>query len=105
MILNNLWVDKWNEIEVRALYDGDEAKDMEPVFVIEGNPAYFGYLETILLGVMARASSTATSVKKVVKAARGKPVIFLVLDLTILGSNNRRLCCFKSGCFWCINRC
>lgn len=86
MILNNLWVDKWNEIEVRALYDGDEAKDMEPVFVIEGNPAYFGYLETILLGVMARASSTATSVKKVVKAARGKPVIFfLVLDLTIFG--------------------
>lgn len=76
MILNNLWVDKWDEIEVKALYDGDEAKDMEPVFVIEGNPAYFGYLETILLGVMARASSTATSVKKVVKAARGKPVIF-----------------------------
>ncbi len=31
-------VDKWPELEVRALYDGDEAKDMEPVMTIEGDP-------------------------------------------------------------------
>lgn len=74
--LNKLWVDKWPEIEVYALYDGDECKDMEPVMTIKGDPRYFGYLETILLGVMARASSTATAVKKVVKAARGKPILF-----------------------------
>lgn len=76
MLLNSLWVDKWDEIEVLALNDGDEAKSMEPVFVIEGNPVYFGYLETLLLGVMARASSTATAVKKVVNAAKGKPILF-----------------------------
>nr|WP_240739250.1 hypothetical protein [Marinitoga lauensis] len=76
MLLNDLWVDKWNEIEVKALYDGDEAKDMEPVLTIEGDPAYFGYLETILLGVLARATSTATSVKKVVDVANGKPILF-----------------------------
>lgn len=76
MLLNDLWVDKWDEIEVRALYDGDEAKNMEPVLTIEGDPAYYGYLETILLGVMARATSTATAVKKVVDVANGKPILF-----------------------------
>ncbi len=74
--LNDYWEDKWNEIEVKALYDGDTAGNMEPVMTIEGDPRYFGYLETVLLGVIARASSTATAVKKVVNAARGKPVLF-----------------------------
>jgi nicotinate phosphoribosyltransferase len=53
-----------------------KAKEGEPVMTIEGDPTYFGYLETVLLGVIARATSTATAVKKVVKAARGKPVLF-----------------------------
>lgn len=74
--LNDMWVDKWNEIEVNALFDGDEPGEMEPVMTIQGNANYFGQLETILLGVIARASSTATAVKKVVKAARGKPILF-----------------------------
>jgi nicotinate phosphoribosyltransferase len=43
---------------------------------VEGDPRYFGYLETILLGVIARASSTATAVKSVVRAARGKEILF-----------------------------
>ncbi|KAF2955597.1 nicotinate phosphoribosyltransferase [Marinitoga sp. 38H-ov] len=76
MMLNDLWVDKWDEIEVKALYDGDEAKNMEPILTIEGDPAYFGYLETVLLGVLARATSTATAVKKVVEVANGKPILF-----------------------------
>lgn len=74
--LMDLWVDKWQEINVRALYDGDVARNGESVLVIEGDPIYYGYLETLLLGVIARATSTATSVKQVVSAARGKPVIF-----------------------------
>ncbi|GAB4309990.1 nicotinate phosphoribosyltransferase [Pseudothermotoga elfii] len=74
--LNQLWVDKWDEIEVKALYDGDEAREWEPIMTIEGDPTYFGYLETILLGVIARATSTATAVKNVVKAANGKPVLY-----------------------------
>lgn len=74
--LDDLWIDKWNEIEVHALFDGDEAVDSEPVMTIRGDPRYFGYLETVLLGVLARASSTATAVKKVVSAARGKPILF-----------------------------
>lgn len=74
--LAQLWVDKWEEIKVKALYDGEEAREREPIMTIEGDPRYFGYLETILLGVIARATSTATAVRKVVKAARGKPVLF-----------------------------
>ncbi|HOJ89390.1 MAG TPA: nicotinate phosphoribosyltransferase [Pseudothermotoga sp.] len=76
MKLNDLWVDKWEEIEVKALYDGEEAREWEPIMTIEGNPTYFGYLETILLGVIARATSTATAVRNVVKAANGKPVLY-----------------------------
>ncbi|HQN28605.1 MAG TPA: nicotinate phosphoribosyltransferase, partial [Mesotoga sp.] len=76
MKLNDLWQDRWEELDVEALYDGDEARDMEPIMTVEGDPRYFGYLETILLGVIARASSTATAVKSVVKAARGKEILF-----------------------------
>jgi len=74
--LDDLWVDKWNELEIHALYDGDEAGEMEPIMTVDGDPRYFGYLETVLLGVIARASSTATAVKSVVKAARGKEILF-----------------------------
>lgn len=74
--LMDLWVDKWHELEVHALHDGDEVRDGEPILTITGDPVWFGYLETLLLGVIARATSTATSVKRVVRAAGGKPVIF-----------------------------
>ncbi len=74
--LNSIWVDKFDEISIKALYDGEETKEMEPIMSIEGDPTYFGYLETILLGVLARGTSTATAVKKVVRAAGGKPILF-----------------------------
>ncbi len=74
--MNALWVDKSSEIEVKALYDGEEAKDMEPIMTIEGDPIYFGYLETVLLGVIARGTSSATAVRRVVKAANGKQILY-----------------------------
>jgi nicotinate phosphoribosyltransferase len=74
--LNALWVDKWNDIYVKTLNDGDMAKDKEIIMTIEGDPNYFGYLETVLLGVISRASSTATATEKVVRAANGKPILF-----------------------------
>jgi nicotinate phosphoribosyltransferase len=74
--LNSIWVDKWNSIEVKALFDGDKVSEGSPILTIEGDPTYFGYLETVLLGVIARASSTATAVHKVVAAANGKPILF-----------------------------
>jgi len=74
--LNALWIDKWNDIQVKSLNDGDMAKDKEIIMTIEGDPNYFGYLENVLLGVISRASSTATATKEVVSAAKGKPILF-----------------------------
>ncbi|MEN6590969.1 MAG: nicotinate phosphoribosyltransferase, partial [Fervidobacterium sp.] len=51
--LNDLWVDKWDDIEVKAVNDGDFVPEGEPLMTIEGDPVYFGYLETVLLGVIA----------------------------------------------------
>lgn len=74
--LNELWVNCHNQIEVNALYDGDTVEPWEPFMTIEGPQQYFAYLETVLLGVIARPTATATATAKVVKAARGKPILF-----------------------------
>lgn len=74
--LNELWVDCRDQIQVKALYDGDAVAPWEPFMTIEGPQQYFAYLETVLLGVIARPTATATATAKVVKAARGKPILF-----------------------------
>ena len=43
---------------------------------IEGDYQDFAHLETIYLGILARQSRIATNVRRVVKAANGKPVLF-----------------------------
>lgn len=74
--LNDLWVDCRDQIQIKALYDGDTVEPWEPFLTIEGPQQYFAYLETVLLGVIARPTATATATAKVVKAARGKPILF-----------------------------
>lgn len=74
--LNGLWEGGWKKIKVFALYDGAAVKNMQPVLVIVGNPVHFSHLETPLLGVIARPTSTATQVARVVRAARTKQVFF-----------------------------
>lgn len=74
--LNALWQSGWKYLNVFALYDGTPVKDMQPVLAIVGNPIYFVHLETPLLGVLARPTSTATAVAEVVRAAKGKQVLF-----------------------------
>jgi len=76
MQLNQRWVNCWDRIRVRSLYDGDRVRAGEPILVVEGPQAYFAYLETVLLGVIARPTGTATATAKVVEAARGKPILF-----------------------------
>ncbi|MBA7671690.1 hypothetical protein ES703_79850 [subsurface metagenome] len=44
--------------------------------VIEGAYPYFGHLETVLLGALARGTKIATNVYRCFKAANGKPVLF-----------------------------
>jgi nicotinate phosphoribosyltransferase len=68
--------DGWDELEVHALYEGDEIAPMETVLTIEGDYALFAHLETVYLGCLARRSLIMRNVSEVVEAARGKPILF-----------------------------
>jgi nicotinate phosphoribosyltransferase len=71
-----VWVDGWDELEVRALHDGDEAAPWETVMTIEGDYTLFAHLETVYLGVLTRRTLISTNVRRVVQAAGDKPVLF-----------------------------
>ncbi len=59
------------DLEIWALNDGDIVSAGEPVIKIFGRYEDFGYLESILDGILARRSSVTTNVKEVVTALRG----------------------------------
>lgn len=65
-----------DKLVIHALHDGDAIEPWETVLTIEGDLADFAHLETIYLGILARQSRIATNVRKVVEAAKGKPVLF-----------------------------
>jgi len=64
-------------LTIRALYDGDALEPYEPVMTIEGDYTTFAHLETLYLGVLARRTLITTNVVEVLRAARGKPIIFM----------------------------
>ncbi|NKB99074.1 MAG: nicotinate phosphoribosyltransferase [Pseudomonadales bacterium] len=64
------------DLEVAALADGDAIEAWETVMTISGSYAKFAYLETLILGVLARGTRVATQTKAIVGAANGKPVLF-----------------------------
>src|SRR3979411_3174415 len=66
----------WGELEVSALYDGDEIEPWETVLLIEGPYHAFAPLETLSLGVLARRTRVGTNTRRVVEAARPKEVMF-----------------------------
>jgi nicotinate phosphoribosyltransferase len=67
----------WDGLTIRALHDGDEIEPYEPVMTIEGDYTTFAHLETLYLGVLARRTLITTNVVQVLRAARGKPIIFM----------------------------
>jgi nicotinate phosphoribosyltransferase len=69
--------DDWDSLTVHALFDGDEIAPWETVMTIEGDYTLFAHLETCYLGVLARRTLISTNVRRVVEAARGKPIIFM----------------------------
>jgi nicotinate phosphoribosyltransferase len=71
------WRDGWDELEVRALHEGDEIEPFETVMTIEGSYALFAHLETVYLGSLARRSLVMRNVHDVVEAANGKPILFM----------------------------
>ncbi|HEU5277540.1 MAG TPA: hypothetical protein VFU26_01420 [Gaiellaceae bacterium] len=67
----------WDELTVHALYDGDRVEPWETVMTIEGNYTLFAHLETAYLGVLARRTLITTNVVRLLRAANGKPIIFM----------------------------
>ncbi len=73
---NGSWVTGWDELEVRALCEGDRISPREAVLMIEGDYSLFAHLETVYLGSLARRSLIMRNVLEVVQAARGKQIFF-----------------------------
>ncbi len=67
----------WEALTVHALYDGDPVRPWETTLTIEGDYTLFAHLETVYLGVLTRRTLITTNVERVVKAAGGKPIIFM----------------------------
>ena len=67
----------WDELTVHALYDGDRVEPWETVMTIEGDYTLFAHLETAYLGVLARRTLITTNVVRLLRAANGKPIIFM----------------------------
>jgi nicotinate phosphoribosyltransferase len=70
------WVSGWEQLDVRALSEGDRIEAYETVMTIEGDYALFAHLETVYLGSLARRSLIMRNVAAVVEAARGKPIFY-----------------------------
>jgi nicotinate phosphoribosyltransferase len=68
--------ERWDELVVHALYDGDEIDPWETVLTIEGPYDAFAVLETLYLGVLARRTRVGTNTRAVVQAAKPKEVMF-----------------------------
>jgi nicotinate phosphoribosyltransferase len=70
------WVDGWEQLDVRALHEGDEIAPYETVLTITGDYSEFAHLETMFLGSLARRSLIMRNVRAVVEAANGKPIFY-----------------------------
>jgi nicotinate phosphoribosyltransferase len=76
------FVNTFEQMEVWAVHDGTEAPfegavgDVFPVLRVRGRYRDFAILETPTLGALTRGSRVATNVYEVLKAARGKQVLF-----------------------------
>jgi nicotinate phosphoribosyltransferase len=71
------WANGWDDLEVHALYEGDEIEPFETVMTIEGDYTLFAHLETVYLGSLARRSLIMRNVRDVVEAAHGKQILFM----------------------------
>ena len=69
-----LCADDWSALTVHALMEGDRADAGDTVLTVEGPYESFAHLETYCVGVLARRSAIATTMRTIVDAARPKPV-------------------------------
>ncbi|MFW6279667.1 MAG: nicotinate phosphoribosyltransferase [Planctomycetota bacterium] len=64
------------DLEVEAVMDGEKAFPRDPCLKIRGRYRDYGYLETPILGTLARQTAVATNTYRLLEAADGKPVFF-----------------------------
>ena len=62
------------ELLIEALDDGDMISANEPVLKVTGKYENFGFLESVIDGILARRSSVATNVMEVLEVAGDTPV-------------------------------
>jgi nicotinate phosphoribosyltransferase len=74
--LDGGWIPGWDDLEVRALHEGDPVSPRETVMTIEGDYALFAHLETVYLGSLARRTLIMRNVHEVVQAANGKQIFY-----------------------------
>ncbi|MDG5787039.1 nicotinate phosphoribosyltransferase [Evansella sp. AB-P1] len=81
LALINTFATNPHDLEIHSLKDGDKIEPFETVLTITGPYQYFGFLEGVIDGILARRTSVATNVYEVVKAAKSsgveKPIIFM----------------------------
>ncbi|HZS60258.1 MAG TPA: hypothetical protein VFA43_13365 [Gemmatimonadaceae bacterium] len=65
------------DLTIDTLLDGDPLEPWVTVMHITGPYVAFAHLETDYLGVLARRSLIASNVRRVIEAARGRPVVFM----------------------------
>lgn len=65
------------DLKIEALNDGDIIQPEEPVLKITGHYQDFGFLESLIDGILARRTSVATNVYNVAQAAAPTPVFFM----------------------------
>jgi len=70
------FVNTYHQQEVEAVEEGVVSAARRPVLKIRGLYRHFGYLETVLLGILARETKVATNAYLLQKAAGSKPVLF-----------------------------
>jgi nicotinate phosphoribosyltransferase len=76
------WISTFNNLEVEAIHDGfvatyeGQQDTAVPVLKVRGRYRDFALLETPTLGALTRGTRVATNVYEVLRAARGKDVLF-----------------------------
>jgi nicotinate phosphoribosyltransferase len=70
------WQPGFDQLEVRALHEGEEISPYETVMTIEGDYSLFAHLETVYLGCLARRTLIMRNVREVVEAAGDKLILF-----------------------------
>jgi nicotinate phosphoribosyltransferase len=79
---NGTFINTYDHLEVEAVHDGTivpydgDPRNIRPVLKVRGRYREIALLETPTLGVLTRGTRITTNVYNVLRAARGKPVLF-----------------------------